>query len=103
MAQASTEKVIYNRAGQRVVSPDYLLFEAPRTKHFMTGSEAVKEAVKRSSVDASVSYPITPQSEAAHLIGELWVRDMWVFISGASPSLALCLSWQDVLWLEQGV
>jgi pyruvate ferredoxin oxidoreductase alpha subunit len=60
MAQASTERVIYNRAGQRVVSPDYLLFEAPRTKHFMTGSEAVKEAVKRSSVDASVSYPITP-------------------------------------------
>jgi hypothetical protein len=36
MAQASTERVIYNRAGQRVVSPDYLLFEAPRTKHFMT-------------------------------------------------------------------
>ena len=64
-----TERVQYNRAGQRVVSPDYLLFEAPRTKQFMTGSEVVKEAVKRASVDASVSYPITPQSEAAHLIG----------------------------------
>jgi pyruvate ferredoxin oxidoreductase, alpha subunit (EC 1.2.7.1) len=85
MAQASTEKVIYNRAGQRVVSPDYLLFEAPRTKHFMTGSEAVKEAVKRSSVDASVSYPITPQSEAAHLIGELWVEGyVGVYFRGES-------------------
>ena len=63
-----------NRAGQKIVSPDYLLFEAPREKHFMTGSEAVKEAVKRATVDASVSYPITPQSEAAHLIGELWAE-----------------------------
>jgi len=61
-----------NWAGQKIVSVDYMLFEAPRTKHFMTGSEVVKEAVKRCTVDASVSYPITPQSEAAHLIGELW-------------------------------
>ncbi|HIC97840.1 MAG TPA: ferredoxin oxidoreductase, partial [Aquificaceae bacterium] len=44
-----TERVQYNRAGQRIVSPDYLLFEAPREKQFMTGSEVVKEAVKRSS------------------------------------------------------
>ena len=66
------EEVKTNRAGQRIVSPEYLLFEAPRKKKFMTGSEAVKEAVKRSSVDASISYPITPQSEAAHMIGELW-------------------------------
>ncbi|MFN3976215.1 MAG: ferredoxin oxidoreductase, partial [Aquificaceae bacterium] len=83
--QVQEEKVIYNRAGQRVVSPDYLLFEAPRTKHFMTGSEAVKEAVKRASVDASVSYPITPQSEAAHLIGELWVEGyVGVYFRGES-------------------
>ncbi len=83
--QTATDTVIYNRAGQRVVSPDYLLFEAPRTKHFMTGSEAVKEAVKRASVDASVSYPITPQSEAAHLIGELWVEGyVGVYFRGES-------------------
>ena len=68
------DKMEKNWAGQKIVSPDYLLFEAPRMKHFMTGSEAVKEAVKRASVDASVSYPITPQSEAAHLIGELWAE-----------------------------
>jgi len=79
------QTVQYNRAGQRIVSPDYLLFEAPRTKHFMTGSEVVKEAVKRSSVDASVSYPITPQSEAAHLIGELWVEGyVGVYFRGES-------------------
>ncbi len=80
-----TEQVQYNRAGQRVVSPDYLLFEAPREKQFMTGSEVVKEAVKRASVDASVSYPITPQSEAAHLIGELWVEGyVGVYFRGES-------------------
>ncbi len=80
-----TEQVQYNRAGQRVVSADYLLFEAPREKQFMTGSEVVKEAVKRSSVDASVSYPITPQSEAAHLIGELWVEGyVGVYFRGES-------------------
>ena len=64
----------HNWSGQRLVSVEELLFEAPRTKHFMTGSEVLKEAVKRSTVDASVSYPITPQSEAAHLIGELWAE-----------------------------
>lgn len=63
-----------NWSGQKLVSTDYLLFEAPREKHFMTGSEVTKEAVKRCTVDASVSYPITPQSEAAHLIGELWAE-----------------------------
>ncbi|MFN7064761.1 MAG: transketolase C-terminal domain-containing protein [Aquificaceae bacterium] len=94
--QVKEERILYNKAGQRVVSPDYLLFEAPRTKHFMTGSEAVKEAVKRASVDASVSYPITPQSEAAHLIGELWVEGyVGVYFRGESEfgvmsSLAGC-------------
>ena len=64
----------HNWSGQRLVTADEMLFEAPRTKHFMTGSEVLKEAVKRCTVDASVSYPITPQSEAAHLIGELWAE-----------------------------
>lgn len=74
-----------NKKGQTLVPADYLLFEAPRTKHFMTGSEAVKEAVKRASVDASISYPITPQSEAAHLIGELWVEGyVGVYFRGES-------------------
>jgi pyruvate ferredoxin oxidoreductase alpha subunit len=67
----------HNWSGQKLVTADYMLFEAPRTKHFMTGSEVLQEAVKRCTVDASVSYPITPQSEAAHLIGELW-RDGYV-------------------------
>ncbi|MEA1880111.1 MAG: transketolase C-terminal domain-containing protein [Campylobacterota bacterium] len=64
----------HNWSGQRLVTADELLFDAPREKHFMTGSEVLKEAVKRCTVDASVSYPITPQSEAAHLIGELWAE-----------------------------
>ncbi|MEZ0322906.1 MAG: transketolase C-terminal domain-containing protein [Hydrogenothermaceae bacterium] len=85
MSNVSTQEVQYNKSGQKIVSPDYLLFEAPREKFFMTGSEAVKEAVKRASVDASVSYPITPQSEAAHLIGELWVEGyVGVYFRGES-------------------
>jgi pyruvate ferredoxin oxidoreductase alpha subunit len=85
MSNLTTSDVKVNKSGQRIVSPDYLLFEAPREKFFMTGSEAVKEAVKRASVDASVSYPITPQSEAAHLIGELWVEGyVGVYFRGES-------------------
>jgi len=34
----------------------------------------IREAVKRASVGTSVAYPITPQSEAAALIGELYAE-----------------------------
>jgi pyruvate ferredoxin oxidoreductase alpha subunit len=64
----------YNKKGQKIVEPEYLLFEAPRTQHFMTGSEVVKEGIRRASVDVSIAYPITPQSEAAALVGELYVE-----------------------------
>jgi pyruvate ferredoxin oxidoreductase alpha subunit len=74
MANKNDTTKTHNWSGQKLVSTDYMLFDAPRTKHFMTGSEVLKEAVKRCTVDASVSYPITPQSEAAHLIGELWAE-----------------------------
>jgi len=63
-----------NKKGQKIVDPDYLFYEAPRDRYFMTGSEIVKEAIRRASVDVSISYPITPQSEAAALVGELWVE-----------------------------
>jgi len=74
MSKITDMTATHNWSGQKLVSTDHLLFEAPREKHFMTGSEVLKEAVKRCTVDASVSYPITPQSEAAHLIGELWAE-----------------------------
>ncbi len=64
----------YNKKGQRIVDPEYLLFEAPRQSHFMTGSEVVREAIRRASVDISVAYPITPQSEAAAMVGDLYVE-----------------------------
>lgn len=57
---------------QRVVSPEYMFFEAPREREFITGSECAKEAVRRSNVDMSVAYPITPQSETLQLIGVLY-------------------------------
>ena len=59
---------------QRNVSPEYILFEAPREKAFITGSEAVAEAVKRANIDMSIAYPITPQSESMHLIGDLYAQ-----------------------------
>jgi len=57
---------------QRVVTPEYLFLEAPRKREFITGSEAAKEAVRRSNVDFAVAYPITPQSETMQLIGVLY-------------------------------
>ena len=56
---------------QRVVTPEYMFHEAPRTKEFITGSEAAKEAIRRSNVDLAIAYPITPQSETMQLVGVL--------------------------------
>ena len=59
---------------QRVVEAEHLLFEATRKKAFITGSEAVAEAVKRANVDMAIAYPITPQSESMHLVGDLYAQ-----------------------------
>src|SRR3989449_9665251 len=60
-----------NKKGQTYTDPYHLFFAAPRIPSFFTGSEVIKEAIRRASVDLMVAYPITPQSEAAPLIGEL--------------------------------
>jgi pyruvate ferredoxin oxidoreductase alpha subunit len=57
---------------QSAVSADELLFAAPRKQAFITGSEAVAEAVKRANVEMAIAYPITPQSESMHLVGDLY-------------------------------
>jgi len=57
---------------QQVVTPEYMFLEAPRTKEFITGSEAAKEAIRRSNVDLAIAYPITPQSETMQLVGVLY-------------------------------
>ncbi len=59
---------------QKVVEPEYLLKEAPREKKFITGSQAFAEAVKRANVDIAIAYPITPQSETMHLVGDLYAQ-----------------------------
>ena len=59
---------------QRAVSPEEMLLSAPRARAFMTGSEAVAEAVKRGGVDMAIAYPITPQSESMHLTGDLYAQ-----------------------------
>lgn len=63
-----------NKMGQVYTDPHYMMNEAPRTPMFYTGSEVIKEAIRRASVDVMVAYPITPQSEAAALIGELYAE-----------------------------
>ncbi len=63
-----------NKKGQIYTDPRRLFFEAQRTPAFLTGSEVIKEAIRRASVDVMVAYPITPQSEAAALIGELFAE-----------------------------
>jgi len=57
---------------QKVVAPEQLFFEAEREEQFITGSEAVREAIKRANVDMAISYPITPQSESMHLVGDIY-------------------------------
>lgn len=56
------------------VSTDYMLFKAKREEQFITGSEAVREAIRRANIDMAISYPITPQSESMHLIGDLYAE-----------------------------
>jgi pyruvate ferredoxin oxidoreductase alpha subunit len=63
-----------NKKGQTYTDPQHLFFKAPRTAAFYTGSEVIKEAIRRANVDVMVAYPITPQSEAAALIGELFAE-----------------------------
>ncbi|MGP0565272.1 transketolase C-terminal domain-containing protein [Nitrospina sp. 32_T5] len=63
-----------NQKGQVFTDPNEMFFDAERTPSFLTGSEVIREAIKRSSLDISVAYPITPQSEAAALIGELYAE-----------------------------
>src|SRR5690349_24625077 len=58
-----------NKKGQVYTDPVVMMNEAPRTASFYTGSEVIKEAIRRASIDVMIAYPITPQSEAAALIG----------------------------------
>lgn len=59
---------------QREVDPEYLFSGVPRRQVFITGSEAVAEAVKRANADMAIAYPITPQSESMHLVGDLFAQ-----------------------------
>ncbi len=59
---------------KKQVSASYLLKEAPREQKFITGAQAMAEAVKRASVDMAIAYPITPQSEVMHLVGDIYAQ-----------------------------
>jgi len=59
---------------KNLVDAGYLLKEAPREQHFITGAQAMAEAVKRASVDMAIAYPITPQSEVMHLVGDVYAE-----------------------------
>ncbi len=63
-----------NKKGQTYTDVSEMFFDAERTPSFLTGSEVIREAIKRASVGMSIAYPITPQSEAAALIGELYAE-----------------------------
>jgi pyruvate ferredoxin oxidoreductase alpha subunit len=57
---------------QKIVDPQILFFATKKETQHITGSEAVKEAIRRANVDMAISYPITPQSESMHLVGDLF-------------------------------
>jgi pyruvate ferredoxin oxidoreductase alpha subunit len=63
-----------NRMGQTYTDINDIFYNSEQTPNFMTGSEVIREAIKRASVGTSVAYPITPQSEAAALIGEIYAE-----------------------------
>ncbi len=63
-----------NKKDQVYTDPWKMMHEAERTPTFFTGSEIIKEAVRRASCDLMIAYPITPQSEAAALCGELFAE-----------------------------
>lgn len=63
-----------NRKDQTYTDPNKFFFETEGDANFLTGSEVIREAIKRASVGMSIAYPITPQSEAAALIGELFAE-----------------------------
>lgn len=66
------KSIVHKR--QQVVEADHLLLQAAREEKFITGSEAVAEAVMRANVDMAIAYPITPQSESMHLVGDLYAQ-----------------------------
>ena len=63
-----------NAVGQTYTDVNDIFYNSEQTPVFFTGSEVIKEAIRRCSVGTSVAYPITPQSEAAALIGELYAE-----------------------------
>ena len=63
-----------NKKGQIYTDVNDIFYNSEQTPVFFTGSEVIKEAIRRCSVGTSVAYPITPQSEAAALIGELYAE-----------------------------
>ncbi|MCH7989521.1 MAG: ferredoxin oxidoreductase, partial [Planctomycetes bacterium] len=90
---------------QEIVSPEKMFHELPRETVFMTGSEAAREAIRRSNVDIAIAYPITPQSEtmqqAGYLYDEGYIKDYYraeeeistmSAISGASRAGVRCLT-----------
>ena len=63
-----------NKKGQVYTDINDIFYGSEQKPVFFTGSEVIKEAIRRASVGTSVAYPITPQSEAAALIGELYAE-----------------------------
>ena len=63
-----------NRKDQVYTDINDIFYGSEQKPVFFTGSEVIKEAIRRASVGTSVAYPITPQSEAAALIGELYAE-----------------------------
>jgi pyruvate ferredoxin oxidoreductase alpha subunit len=63
-----------NKMGQTYTDINDIFYNSEQTPNFLTGSEVIREAIKRASVGTSVAYPITPQSEAAALIGEIYAE-----------------------------
>ena len=51
-----------NKKGQVYTDVNDIFYGSEQKPVFFTGSEVIKEAIRRASVGTSVAYPITPQT-----------------------------------------
>ena len=90
MAEIKSHIGTQNKKGQTYTDAWEMMHEAPRNPSFYTGSEVIKEALRRASCDVMIAYPITPQSEAAALIANYLLKAISATISEERASLPLC-------------
>lgn len=86
-----------NKKEQVYTDPWHMMNEAPRTPSFFTGSEVIKEAVRRASCDIMVAYPITLKVKLPPCVENSLLKDILVITSEGKANLPSCLNAREPL------